>query len=117
MVTGARGSKNYENSEDPIYVLENDLPIDFQYYLEKQIKNPMMRIFEPIIPNPDSLFAGKHTNVIYVPKVNQNRGLGTFVTVKLQCLGCKVHIQKGALCENCEAKGKRIDIHLKNYSN
>jgi len=113
MVTGAKGSKNYENAEDPIYVLENDLPIDFNYYLEKQIKNPLMRIFEPIIPNPESLFVGKHTSVIYVPKVNQSRGLGSFVKVKLQCLSCKVSIEKGALCDNCEAKGKRMDIHLR----
>jgi len=27
----------YERSEDPIYVLENSIPIDPQYYLENQI--------------------------------------------------------------------------------
>lgn len=27
----------YERSEDPIYVLENNIPIDPQYYLENQI--------------------------------------------------------------------------------
>lgn len=27
----------YEKSEDPIYVLENNIPIDPQYYLENQI--------------------------------------------------------------------------------
>jgi DNA polymerase delta subunit 1 len=35
MVAGTKGSKNYENAEDPTYVLENDIPIDFNYYLEK----------------------------------------------------------------------------------
>lgn len=28
----------YERSEDPIYVLENNIPIDPEYYLENQIK-------------------------------------------------------------------------------
>lgn len=27
----------YEKSEDPIFVLENNIPIDPQYYLENQI--------------------------------------------------------------------------------
>lgn len=27
----------YEKSEDPIYVLENNIPIDPQYYLENQL--------------------------------------------------------------------------------
>ena len=29
MVKGTKGSKAYENAEDPIYVLENNLTIDF----------------------------------------------------------------------------------------
>jgi DNA polymerase delta subunit 1 len=29
MIKGAHGSKNYEKSEDPLYVLQNNLPIDY----------------------------------------------------------------------------------------
>lgn len=29
VVKGAKGSKTYEKSEDPIFVLENNIPIDF----------------------------------------------------------------------------------------
>ena len=49
MVKGASGSKNFERSEDPIYVLENNIPIDTKYYLDNQLTNPLMRIFEPIL--------------------------------------------------------------------
>lgn len=35
IIAGAKGSKNFENSEDPIEVLDKDLPIDFDYYIEK----------------------------------------------------------------------------------
>ena len=35
--------------QDPIYVLENNIPIDTQYYLENQLSKPLMRIFEPIL--------------------------------------------------------------------
>lgn len=46
---GAGGAKNYEKSEDPIFVLENSVPIDTKYYLENQLSKPLSRIFEPII--------------------------------------------------------------------
>jgi len=51
MVKGTKGSRNYENSEDPKFVLDNDLEIDTNYYLENQIKKPLIRIFSPIIEN------------------------------------------------------------------
>ena len=35
--------------QDPIYVLENNVPIDTQYYLENQLSKPLLRIFEPIL--------------------------------------------------------------------
>lgn len=34
---------------DPIYVLENNIPIDTQYYLDQQLSKPLLRIFEPIL--------------------------------------------------------------------
>lgn len=44
----------YEKSEDPIYVLENNIPIDTNYYLENQLSKPLMRIFEPILGDKTS---------------------------------------------------------------
>jgi len=35
----------YEKSEDPIYVLDNNIPIDPQYYLENQISKVCVRCF------------------------------------------------------------------------
>jgi len=35
--------------QDPIFVLENNVPIDTQYYLENQLSKPLLRIFEPIL--------------------------------------------------------------------
>ena len=29
IVKGATGSKNYEKSEDPLFVLQNNIPIDY----------------------------------------------------------------------------------------
>ena len=79
MIKGAKDSKGYEKSEDPLYVLEKNLPIDYNFYLEHQIKQPLIRIFEAVVPNPEHvLFQGEHTKSIYVPKLNMTTGLGKF---------------------------------------
>ena len=57
IVQKAKGSPAYEKSEDPVYVLDNGLPIDAEYYLTNQLSNPLTRIFELIISNPSSLLS------------------------------------------------------------
>ncbi len=49
IVKGVKGAAAYEKSEDPIFVLENNLPIDVKYYLDNQLSKPLLRIFEPIM--------------------------------------------------------------------
>lgn len=49
IVAGSKGQATYEKAEDPVYVLDHNLPIDTQYYLENQISKPLIRIFEPIL--------------------------------------------------------------------
>lgn len=34
MIKMGKGAKGYEKSEDPLYALENNLPLDYTYYLE-----------------------------------------------------------------------------------
>lgn len=56
VVQGSKGQAQYERAEDPLYVLEHNLPIDTQHYLET-LKGPLMRIFEGVMSNPESLFS------------------------------------------------------------
>ena len=82
MIKAAKGSKGYEKSEDPLYVLQNNLPIDYQFYLEHQIKQPLLRLFEPAFPNAEALlFQGEHTRNVHIPKVATSSGLGKFTVV------------------------------------
>ena len=48
IISASKGTPAYQKSEDPLYVLENNIPIDTQYYLENQLSKPLIRIFEPI---------------------------------------------------------------------
>jgi DNA polymerase delta subunit 1 len=111
----------YEKSEDPIYVLDNNIPIDPQYYLENQISKvcpehlssysklsflcpfldqpcsanfqPLLRIFEPILKNASKeLLHGSHTRAVSI-STPSNSGIMKFAKKQLTCLGCKAVIR------------------------
>lgn len=110
IVKGAGGSRNYEKSEDPIYVLEHNIPIDTKYYLDNQLAKPLGRIFDPILGEKKSsqLLTGEHTRSISVaaPAVG---GLMKFAKKTQTCMGCKKPLignaeKAGAVCENCRPR-------------
>lgn len=110
IVKGRGDSKNYEKSEDPIYVLENNVPIDTKYYLDNQLANPLGRIFEPILgeKKANSLLAGEHTRSISVAAPTLG-GLMKFTKKTQTCMGCKKPLvgkeeAEGAVCENCRPR-------------
>ena len=39
----------YEKAEDPLYVLDNSIPVDAEHYLHHALENPLLRIFEPVL--------------------------------------------------------------------
>lgn len=49
IIVGIKGFVVYMNFEDFIYVLENNIVIDIQYYLENQLFKFLFRIFELIL--------------------------------------------------------------------
>lgn len=115
IIQAAKGAPAYEKSEDPVYVLENNLPIDTEYYLTNQLSNPLTRIFEPIIPNPQTLLSGDHTRTVCKPTPTAKAGgIMMFAVKKDKCMGCKTliadkdKVEGSPLCVNCYAKEDEI---------
>ncbi|GAA6035190.1 hypothetical protein JCM8097_006411 [Rhodosporidiobolus ruineniae] len=115
IIKGTKDARAYEKSEDPLYVLENNIPIDTKYYLENQLSKPLMRIFEPILgEKASSLLAGDHTRTVSIvaPTVG---GLMKFAVKTVTCLGCKTPLKPGsrnqAVCANC--RGRTGELHSK----
>jgi hypothetical protein len=50
--TGDPRAKGYEKSEDPVWVKEHNLPIDYRYYFDKKYLNPICDLIEPLVENP-----------------------------------------------------------------
>jgi DNA polymerase delta subunit 1 len=117
IVKGDKKAKMFEKAEDPLYVLENDVPIDAQYYID-QLISPLCRILTPVIENPESLLTtGEHTRHVVIPRPKNVTagGLGQFLVVRENCLGCKTPLQKDerALCRHCRPNAADIYVrHL-----
>jgi len=131
IIQAAKGAAAYEKSEDPVYVLDNNLPIDTEYYLTNQLSNPLTRIFEPIIPNPQTLLTGDHTRTVCKPTpVAKAGGIMMFAVKKMRCMGCKTPMSERdaqvpcagsgdsaistPLCSNC--RGRESEIYLSTLS-
>jgi DNA polymerase delta subunit 1 len=111
IIQAGKGAPAYERSEDPVYVLENNLPIDTDYYLQNQLSNPLTRLFEPIIDNPETLLTGDHTRTIAKP-TPMGKGITMFAVKKLKCMGCKAPIagngSNGSLCAHCKPREAEV---------
>ena len=109
IVKGPKNAKGYEKSEDPIYALDNNIPIDTAHYLENFLSKPLLRIFEPIMKDAESqLLKGDHTRSIAQPTPSSNAGIMRFAKVRLSCVSCRASItdekQSTALCTHCLQK-------------
>jgi len=109
IVKGRKGAKAYEKAEDPLYVLENKIAIDTEYYLKNQLQQPLTRIFEPIVGTKGvkSILNGDHTRTIKVTKTNMG-AMFKFAVKKKTCIGCKCILkkadEKSSVCSKCKPK-------------
>lgn len=103
IIKSSKGAAAYERAEDPLYVLENNVPIDFRYYLDNQLAKPLHRIFEPILDNPNELLSGEHTRSVHVFSSPSNSAFSKFAVVKETCYKCRCILdsRQKLLCSHC----------------
>jgi len=106
-ISAAKGTPAYQKAEDPVYALQNSIPIDTNYYLENQLAKPLVRIFEPILGEKAEslLLKGDHTRTKCIA-TSQVGALAAFTRKKETCLGCKAVLppdrEEKAVCKHCE---------------
>ena len=118
MCKGHKKDKLFDKVEDPLHAIENDIPLDLDYYLDNQIRNPIMQIFTVVFGNEkkaEHLLTGPHTRKRYVAPMPKNNQLSMFLIPQPTCLECRVVLTKEtkakALCSSCELKRSEIVIH------
>ncbi|GFR97478.1 DNA polymerase [Elysia marginata] len=114
IIAAAKGTAAYLKSEDPIYVLENNIPIDTQYYLENQLSKPLLRIFEPILGEKKAeatllKAVCKHCkpreSELYQKEISQMQALEEkFSRLWTQCQRCQGSLHEDVLCTNLMGK-------------
>lgn len=112
VIINSSSTKNYEKSEDPLFALENSLPVDVKYYLENQLSKPLLRIFDPILgeKRAKELLTGAHTRTVKM-SAPKSGGLMRFAKKAEICKNCKSPLKpnnKGAICENCIEKAPQL---------
>ena len=114
IIKGEKGAKMFSKAEDPLFVLEHDIPIDTQYYMDQLIA-PLCRIFSPIMEDPETVFrTGDHTRVLVIPRSKvATGGLASFLVVREVCMGCRAALKKGekVVCFDCH--DSLTDIYMK----
>jgi len=116
IISAPKGTAAYLKSEDPLYVLDNNIPIDTQYYLDNQISKPLLRIFEPILGESKAesiLLKGDHTRTktVVTSKVG---ALAMFTQKRNSCLGCKTLLRpedekrSKAICPHCLSRESEL---------
>ena len=106
-------ARKHECSEDPLYALENQLPIDTSYYIDSQLRKPLERILEPVLGEARTreLFIGEHTRrkvkrIGVVGKASKVGGILRFARIQAKCVACNTPLQEEGkgVCFKCEDK-------------
>jgi DNA polymerase delta subunit 1 len=102
MVRAGKKAPGYEKSEDPLYAMEHGVPVDDDWYLEKQLKKPMELVYVPLLgeKRTHELFYGEHTRKRVKPTPNKALGgIMQFAVKKATCASCHavIHNAKDAV--------------------
>lgn len=113
-----------DRAEDPLQALESGLPLDAEYYVEHQLKQPLLRVFEPVLGGSRAevekrLFGSNGTSRSpALPSRSSPAGKGTmaaFVQRRARCMapGCRALTEdKHPLCPDCVASDRLTDTTL-----
>jgi DNA polymerase elongation subunit (family B) len=64
VVIKAKGERLFEKAEDPVWAMENKIPLDYEYYFEHQLKKPVEDLLEPLISADDVFSTQKKSRKI-----------------------------------------------------
>jgi len=131
----AKSSKHAEKacdlSEHPLYAMRNGVPINTEYYINKQIWPAVSRImtcvYEPgMCPKIESNMSDKvkktlkvykrffAPNCAHMQSVKRQRvgeyEMAKFTQVLSRCLGCGTRVSDGATCKVCNAQDVRARL-------
>lgn len=106
-------TKRADMAENPITAITQEKPINVRWYLDHQLREPLMRLFTPILGEDKvhTLFEGEHMRSVVKAAPSASGPMAKFFKPKASCLGCRVEIKSGAVCTRCEPR--KTELYLK----
>ncbi|GAO49659.1 hypothetical protein SAICODRAFT_9289 [Saitoella complicata NRRL Y-17804] len=111
-IAAPANAKGFEKAEDPEWAMKEGLNVDYEYYLEHTVRNPLSRILELLMERKevDELFKVK---VKSVPKVGGTGMMSAFLKsgakTLARCVVCGEQAKSGKkLC--CAHQGQSVKI-------
>jgi DNA polymerase delta subunit 1 len=111
-----RTIKLSEKAEDPLRVIMEDLPIDYNYYAFQQLKEPLIRLMAPVIgdaKHAENMFYS--TNVLSTIKrisasISTTQGIGKYFKPRRACPSCQLDVPDGTskYCDACISGGRML---------
>ena len=86
--TGDPKARAFEKSEDPVYVKENNIPVDYKYYFINKFLNPVCDLLDPLFENTKQEIFGELINQCKPPPKKREPALSS--------------MKKEQLIEECE---------------
>jgi DNA polymerase elongation subunit (family B) len=90
VIIESQSKKLIDKAEDPLYVIQNRINIDANYYLQRKLINPLIKIFQRLYPNSEDLLTtGEHFHHIKNSVAMNDIGITKFlVKVNTKCVSC-----------------------------
>ncbi|VDD77563.1 unnamed protein product [Mesocestoides corti] len=112
VITAGRGRNTalHVRAEDPIYAIQHQVPINTEYYLERQLVPALVRLFEPILgeAGANSAFSSESSRgvgghfrwrVVYQAELGRLRSLeARFARLWVQCQRCQGSLHEDVVC-------------------
>ena len=116
-------AKAFEKSEDPKYVEENNIPVDYHYYFLNKFLKPICDLLDPLYENAKDEIFGEIINKHKPPKPKREPALSTMkkadLVAECQRLGLEdtgtLVILRGRLKDARLAKQGSVEDLFKNY--
>ncbi len=127
---GGKKVQTCDTTEDPIYAMNKKLPISVNYYVKKQLRNPLMRIFKPYILTSkkykkmidgstpeirdkqadeiaEKLLFGHEVTKHRRHEISESHGIGKYFKAETKCLACGED-SNDAICRICSKDENQV---------
>lgn len=107
---GPKGKSVTQCAEDPLYVLENDIAINYKLYNDTQLAKPLYRLFQFFDGITERYFTGGIHLKVRARRNNIDAIDKTGLIYVTSCLACYRPLSSGLCCDNdkCREKTKQV---------